>query len=457
MADDGAVDLRTRLSLWLGAADVYARAGRVEEAMGVLNVAGQVVRDAADAPRWAPPAIDVERLSLAARFGQDPEQMARSGHQIATVASDLPPTPNAVATVLRAAAVLLALGAAKPAEEHLERVLEATDAFDEAWGPRCQASVGLAEARLRIDGPEAAMEVQERAIAAIEPRGDTPMLVWARQGLAAQLLAADRFVDAAESFLGASEVCARLGLHADAASLRLEQAAALVQGDDPDGGEAVAEAVAEAIGDLPEEQRPPLEMRLHQVHAQVEAYRGDLDAAAEHWLEVADRASRTGVSPLEAQLNAAQLYAAADDMEEAAVHFARAELAAADADDPAKASAVVMRTHAEALRQAGRADEAVELARVAANHARAAGDEAQAVYLSVIAADSMHAAGDSAAALQAYTETITAARGTGMGPLEGAVRAAMAKVLRDLGRVEEADVEDGLAAELGIAPAEAEE
>lgn len=438
VADDGALDVRTRLTLWLAVSEVYVRTGRPNDAMGVLNVAGRQVKDIADAPRWALPAIDVERLALAARSGQDREQLARSAHQIASVARQMPVEPTAVDVTLKAAGVLLSLGAAKPAENHFEGVIEATADLPGARGPRYQAQVGLAEALLRIEGPEAAIAVQREAIATVEPLGDSPMLGWAQRGLAVQLGAAERPREAAAAFSDAADIHDRLGLATDAAALRLEQAAALVQADDTAAATTLAESVAEVVAELPDPARTSLEMRLHQVFAQLASYEADLASAAEHWLEVAERAPKVGASPLDAQLTAAQLYAASGDVDEASILFARAELSAADAADPARATALVMRTHAETLRDVGRPGDAAELARVAANHARSSGDEAQAIYLSVIAADSLHEAGDSAAALQIYAETLQAAEGAEMPTLLGAVHSAHAKVLRSLGRDAEA-------------------
>ncbi|NLD75868.1 MAG: hypothetical protein GX643_04290 [Acidimicrobiales bacterium] len=451
-ADDASVHIRTRLSLYFAAVDVLVRVGRLEDALDVLKRAAAAAKADESAPEWALVAIDAEQLVIAARTGMDREQVARMADQIARVARQLDDTPSTVDVVLKASDVLMGLGAVKAAEAHYEAVAEGAADNPAARAPRYQALLGMAEARLRLEGPDAAIEAQREAIAAVEPLGDTPMLGWARRGLAVQILATDRYSDAADEFARSADVYDRIGLGIDAAALRLEQSAALIQDDDAPGARAVADAVAAAAEDMEEEKRLALELRVHQVYAQLAVYDGELEVAAEHWLEVADRATSTGQSPLEAELNAAQLFAAAGDIDEATAQFGRAELSAADVADPAKATARVMRTHAETLRQVGRSDEAAELARVASNLARASGDEAQAIYLSVIAADSLHGAGESEAALQLYRENLRAAEDAEMPSLLGAVHAAHAKLLRDLGRDDEAAAEEAKAAALGVAP-----
>lgn len=452
VASDASVHVRTRLSLWFTAGEVYGRLGRPADAMAVLDTAAEQLGEAGSIPGWALPAVDIERAAIGLRAGADPEQVGPAVEQVAAMAGNLPATPTSVDVVIKAAGILTGLGAIKRAEAHYEKVIDQTSEITEAQGARYQALTGLADARMRIDGPEAAMEVQRQAIAAVEPLGDSPMLAWARRGLAGQMLATDEFRAAADEFAEAAAVYARIGMDVDAGALRLEQAGALVHADEPDAARVLADEVAAAAEELSEPQSLALEMRLHHVYAQLSAYEGELEDAADHWLEVADRATRSGASPLEAQLAAAQLFAAADDMDEAAAQFARAELSAAEADDPAAATALVMRTHAETLREAGRADEAAEMARIAANHARSSGDEAQAIYLTVVAADSLHAAGESQAAVHLYEDTLRIAEAAGMPSLLGAVHAAFANLLRDLGRSADAAEQEAKAAALGIAP-----
>jgi hypothetical protein len=317
---------------------------------------------------------------------------------------------------------------------------------------RFQALLVQADALFAAEGAEAAMVAQRAAIAAIEPLGDTPMLGWARRGLAVQLRSIDRHGESAAEFALAADVFSRAGMGYDASALRLEQASSLLHDDAPDPARALVDDVATAADDLPEDRQRAVQMRVHQVLAEIDAYEGALESAAENWLEVAALAGTIGVSPLEAILTAAQLFAADDDIDEANAQFGRAELAAADEPDPAQATAMVMRIRAEALRDAGHADEAAEMARVAANHARTAGDEAQAIYLSVIAADSLHAAGESQAAVQLYEETLAAASAAAMPALRGAVHAGFANLLRDLGRGEAADEHDRLAGQAGHTP-----
>lgn len=449
---DPEVPIRTRLSVWLAASEVAVRTNRPADAVQILDAAGPAVKADATSPPWAVLAIDAERLSILALRSTDHKHLAGAANTIAEAARAVPPTPTAVDVIVRMGGLLARLGAARLAETHMEAVLQITEGLDETVGVRYQAHSVLAEVLFGLEGPEAAMAAQRQAIATVEPLGDTPMLAAAHRGLAMHLGALDRHGDAAAEFGAGAEVFQRLGMPYEAAALRYDRAAALLHDGEPAAARELAEQVSDDTEALPDDRRAPLEMRYHEVMAQVAAYDGELEQAADHWLEVADVAGRVGVSPLEAMLTAAQLFAASDDMDEAEAQFGRAELRAADEPDPAQATAMVMRLRAEALRDAGRAGDAAELARVAANHARTAGDEAQAIYLSVIAADSLHADGQSPAAVQLYGEILAAAREAGMPALEGVVHAAYAELLRGMGRVAEADEHDRLAVSLGAGP-----
>jgi tetratricopeptide (TPR) repeat protein len=442
--------IRTRLGIWLTAGEVHQRANRPDVAMRLLGDAGEAVKNDPDAPAWAFVAIDAERLGIAAPRSQNRAQFAASVEKVADAARALPPTPTVVDVLVKLGTLLSALGAAPRAEIYMEAVLAATVDVPEARAARFRALLVLADARFAVGEGDAAREAQREAIATIEPLGASPMLGWARRGLAVQLRADDRHAESVEEFEAAAEAYFEIGAPADAAMLRVEAAAALLQASDSEAAHSRVNDVLESLDDLADEQRIGVEVRANEVLAQVATTEGDLETAAEHWLEVADLASRIELSPLDAILAAAQLFAADGDLDESTAQFFRAELAAADERDPARASARVMRIRAETLRDAGHPEEAAEMARIAANHARAGGDEAQAVYLAVIAADSMHAAGDSAAAVQLYTETLAGEHIAAMPALQGAVHAGFAKLLHDLGRHAEAEVHDAEAARLGV-------
>jgi tetratricopeptide (TPR) repeat protein len=434
-----AVPVRTRLSVWFAAAEVWARAGQVVEALGVLDQAGQEVGASSDAPPWALVAIDAQRLSLQAGQVQNREHLAGAADQVASAALRLDPTPSVVDVLIKMCGIFRELGAARRAEHYAERVLEATVGQPEALGPRFQAQLILAEVLAAAEGPEAALVPQRAAIDTVTPLGDSPMLGWAQRGLARSLRALDRNTEAAEEFGRAADTYARVGALVEPLVNRLDQAEALLYADRSEEAAAIVEQVQGGLDQLPESDRNGVALRAHVVRAHLSAADGDLDDAAEQWLEVAELAPEVGRSDLEARLTAAQLYAALGDDAEADAQFLRAELSAADAPDPAKATATVMRARVDVLRDADRWDEAAELARVAANLARTSGDDAQAIYLSVIAADSLHRSGSSAAAVQLYEDTLGAARDANLPQLEGAVHAGLADVLRDLGRTEEAD------------------
>lgn len=440
LGDD--VPIRTRLSVWLTAAQVYARVGNVPEALQLLATAGELVRADDTAPAWALVAIDAERLNLMAPRVPDRQQFAASVDQVAAAASALPPTPIAVDVVVKMSALLCALGAARRAERYAERVVALTGRVPEAVGARFQAQMVLADALLAAEGPESALVAQQAAIDTMAPLGPSPMLGWAHRGLAVHLRTLDRHAEAADAFGRASDTYREAGILADAAALRLEQAEALLHADRAEEATALAQGVLDGLDDVPEANRAVVALQANRVQALLAAAEGDLDGAAEHWLEVAELAPTVGRSDLEARLTAAQLYAADGDDAEADAQFLRAELSAAEEPDPARATATVMRVRAEVLRDAGRPEEAAEVARLAANHARTGGDEAQAVYLSVIAADSLHAAGESGAAVQLYEETIAAAAAAELRELQGAVHAGLAVVLRDLGRTGEAAIHE---------------
>jgi tetratricopeptide (TPR) repeat protein len=436
------VPIRTRLSVWFAACEVYARAGRGPRAVEVLDQAGAAAAADADTPPWGLMAIDAERLALLAPQMPNREQVAAAVDKVAAAAIELPPTPSAIEVVVKMCGLLATMGAARRAERYAEQVLEATVGRPEALGPRFQAQLLLADAVLAAEGPEAAMVAQQAAIDTIAPLGDSPMLGWARRGLAGFLRAQDRNAEAAEEFGRAADTYERAGIVMESSVLRLDQADALLYADRAEEAVALVELVLAGLDQVPEPNRAGVELRAHRVQAHLAAADGDLDRAAEHWLEVAELAPSLGLSDLEARLTAAQLYAADGDDAEADAQFLRAELSAADEADPARATAMVMRVRVDVLRDAGRPDEAAELARLAANHARTSGDEAQAIYLSVVAADSLHAAGESVAAVQLYDDTLQAARDAGMRELEGAVHAGYAAVLRDIGRTDEADAHE---------------
>src|SRR5690606_7035450 len=172
---DTSVHVRTRISILLGAGEVYQRAGRPSEAMQVLTGGVEQMKKETTLPEWALPAIDVERMSISARAGQDREQVARALDQVANMARRIAPTPTAVDVVVKAAGVLMGIGAVKLAESHFEAVVEGTTKIPEARAQRYQSLLGQAEAVKHIDGPEAAIEVQRKAIATVEPLGDSPM------------------------------------------------------------------------------------------------------------------------------------------------------------------------------------------------------------------------------------------------------------------------------------------
>lgn len=445
---DGDVAIRTRLSVWLAASEVYARAGLPEESIKVLDAAGEATTAAADAPPWGLVVIDAERIALIAPRISDRDQVGAALDRVAAAAIALPPEPSAVEVVVKMAGLLGAMGAARRAEHYAEKVIDLTEGVPEALAPRFQAHLMLADARRLTEGPEAAMAAQQAAIDLMAPLGDSPMLAWARRGLAAQLRSQDSNDEAAEELGRAAGVYQRVGEHAEAAVMRLEQADALLYADRSEEATALVDAVVAGLDELPEEKRDAVRLGAHRAQAHLAAVDGDLDAAAEHWLEVAELAPSMGLSDLEARLTAAQLYATDGDDAEAEAQFLRAELSAADEADPARATAMVMRVRVDVLRDAGRSQEAAELARLAANHARTSGDEPQAIFLSVVAADSLHAAGESAAAVQLYDDTLHAAREAGLRDLEGAVHAGYGSVLRDLGRTEEADAHEAEARRL---------
>lgn len=446
---DPSVPIRTRLGVWLTASEVNVRANRPAEAMRVLQDAGEAIKADEETPMWAYLAIDAERLAILAGTGNRLDQVVASAEKVAQAALKLQPTPTVLDVAVKMGGLLAGVGASDLAERYITPVVKVTTGQPEARGVRFQALLVLADVLFTTGKVDEALAAQRDAIATVEPGGDSPMLGWAHRGAAMQLRSAERYQESAEAFATAAEVYDRIDRPYDAAALRLEQATSLLHGDDPEAARQITEAVETASEGLPEERRDAIEMRIHQVLAHIATYQHELEVAAEHWLEVADRATKVGISPMEAVLAAAQLFAADDDIDEANAQFVRAELLAADAKDPSQATAMVMRVRAEALRDAGHAQDAAELARVAANHARTSGDEAQAIYLSVIAADSLHAAGDSASATDLYDDTLEAAEAASMPSLKGAVHAGYAKVLRELGRAEEAAEHERAADRLG--------
>lgn len=432
------VDVRTRLAVWFAASEVHARAGDIAGAVEVLDRAGAAAVAEPEAPAWAPVAIDAERVALLAPRIGDRNQVAGAADKVAAAAAALPPSPTSIEVLIKICGMLAALGAAGLAERYAEQVLSITESIPEAIGARFQAHLVLADALLGVEGPAAAMEPQQAAVDLMEPLGPSPMLGWARKGMAGFLRALDRHDDAAAQFALAAEAYRGAGITGEAAAMVLEQAEDLLYADRVEEAAALVDEVVTSVDSMPEPLRAGVMLQAHRVQAHLAATEGNLDAAAEHWLEVADLAPSLGLSDLEARLTAAQLYVVEGDDAEADAQFLRAELTAAESPDPARATAMVMRVRAEALRDSGRAEDAAEVARLAANHARTSGDEAQAIYLSVVAADSLHQAGDSAAAVQIYEESLEAAQAAGFNDLKGAVHAGFAQVLRDLGRSEEA-------------------
>lgn len=444
------VAIRTRLAVWLMVAEVYARTGRSQDAMGVLDRAGKAVRDAPDAPAWAPMVVDAERLSLVAPVTEDRSQILRAAETVASAARSISPSPASLDVLVKMGALLAAAGDPRKAEPFLEAVVQVTEAVPEARGLRFQAQLVLADVVGAVEGVEAAITAQRNAIETVTPMGDTPMLGWAQRGLGLHLRAAERFSESAEVFDAAVQLYGRLELSREVAAMTLERATSLIFADEPDQARTLTHEVLDGADSLPEDARGALQVRGNEVLAQAAAYDGNLEEAADHWLEVADLGSKLGFSPLDAHLEAARLFAANDDLDEARAQFARAEMAAADEEDPAKATAAVMRAQAETLRDVGEVEEAAEIARIASNHARTSGDEPQAIYLAVIAADALRASGDLQGAVQLYNENLAAAEAASMPMLKGSVHAAFALALREAGRGDEADIHDAEAKRLSV-------
>ncbi len=442
------IPIRSRVSVWLDVAQAYARAGRVPDALKVLADAAEAVAAADDVPAWAQAVVDAERLAMMAPAVRDRKQFAIAVDKVAAVATALPPTPPAIEVVAKMAALLSALGVINRAETYAEHVVSATAPIPQAAGMAFEAQMVLADCQERTEGPEAALAARRAAIATIEPLGASPGLGWAMRTVGVSLKTLDRHDEAAEALGAAADIYLSMGARVEGLVLRLEQSESLVEADQLDQARDLVKSVQNGLEDLPATERPRVEYQMYRVMAHIAATDGDLDTAAEHWLEVADLSPKVGRPDLEARLTAAQLYATDGDFDESEAQFLRAELTAAEAPEPARVIATVMRVRAETLRDTGRPEEAAEAARLAANHARTSGDEPQAIVMEAIAADSVHAAGDSAAAVQLYENLLVAAAEAKQPELAGAIHFGLAKVLKELGRTEEAMAHEAEAREL---------
>lgn len=447
MADD--VAFRTRLAVWLAAVEVLARTGRIPAALKVLDEAGRKAAETPGVPPWAAMAVDAERLMLMAPGVKDRKQLAPMAAQIASAAVKLPPTPTAIDISLKMSSLLVAAGAGREAERIAERVVAFTRKVPTAVGVLFQAQMVLADARLLTDGPEAALPEQLKAIAILSTQGPSPMLGLAWRGVGMTLRQLERNEESAEAFRKGAAAYAALGMTGYEHALRLDGAESLFHAEKLDEARELIEEVRGLLAEVDEAARAPHEMQANRILAYMAAEAGDLDTAAEHWLEVADLAPTAGLSDLEARLTAAQLYALDGDHAESDAQFLRAELSAAEAPDPAGATAEVMRVRAQVLRESGRSEEAAEHARLAANHARTSGDLAQAVYLLVVAGDSLHQAGNALASVQVFEEAVETAREAKMTELEATVHVSFAAVLKAMGRGPEAEVHEAQARALG--------
>lgn len=435
---DNVAPTRTRIGVWLSGAEVLARTGRPDLAMELLTQASTTVGTAADAPAWGRMVIEAEKLGILAPAAEDAKAVASAAHAVASEATTIEPSPPAFDVIVKMSGILAATGGGVAADPLLEYVLDHLEAVPEALGLRFQALMVLADVRFAHDGIDAAIEVQRRAIDTVAPLGDTPMLGWARRGLAFQLRAADRLGESAEQFGDAAAVLDRAGQNTDAGAMRLERATTELLNDSPDQAETIALDVLASLDEFEDPGRQVLELHATQILAQVATYQEMPGQAADRWLHVAELAQAVGASPLEARIAAAQLLAASGDLDASMALFDRAEMDASDASEPALAISAVLGQRAEVLHDAERFHDAAEMARVAANHARTGGDERQAVWLTLFAGEALLSAGEAGAAEPILRDALDQADTAGLTDLRATTHGHLADALTALGRDDEA-------------------
>lgn len=446
---DPAVDQRSRLAVLRTAAEIALRSGRLVDAVAVLDEARQVLGDEAAAPNReaivvAAVQLDVIGAALAHERRQpagerQPERITALAqaclHQAratAALAAAAPDVPAVISIRIGVARVLGDLGVIAEAEPLLASVDVATEGIDEALALRFQALLALADCRLDGAGPEAALEVQQRAIEAVRPLGATPMLAWAQRGLALQLRAAGRHEEAGPAFEAAVALMEQVGQPVDALQLRMEQARGLAEaGEDATEGRtaeaaALVDRVLVGLDDLDPEARAQLEPGARDLAGRLASARLDHDAAIEHWLRLVDLAPTVGISVADPRSAAALEMARSGEVEEAELLFGQAEVDAADGPEPEYHLALVMGRRARVQHRAGEHEDAAELLRIAVNHARVAEDPVLVGRLSLQLAEAHEAHGQRQAAVDVLLDARAEGQAAGQDDLVAAADARLA-------------------------------
>lgn len=355
------------------------------------------------------------------------------------------PVPWAVHWAQRGAGMLADVGRLDDAAATLARTLTATDRQPAALPLRYQGFLTLADVQSARGDLDAALRAQRGAIEEIRALGPTPMLGWARRGLAFQLSRMGRLDEASTQFAEAATLLLDGGDLANGLRMGLERARVELDLDEPDRARRLADAVLDRLGEVGTEEQRELRTVGFEIAGQGAGRSGEHAVAARRFSALAEELNDPDDVPAAAWSMAALAHAQDGDPDGAEQAFERALASCEDGRTPEWARSLVEGRQARVSWWRDANDEAAELARRAADRALDFGDPRLAVeHLLLLAA--VHEEEERYEAMEAVLqEALVPLDDPELAHLAPEVHGRLAGALEALGRVDEAAAHVSLA------------